>query len=289
VGVVSDIERQLGKLRVIEAGDGVPELRTSTMTHLVWCPPEWHAKARKTLAGLAERHPARTIFLIPEPGRRSEIDARAELKGFQLPGMAHEILSEVIQIRLRGDAARHPGSVVTPLLVSDLPVFCRWRGEPRWGSGELDEILGCTDRLVVDSSEWRGIPAAYADLAPLFERVAVSDIAFSRTLPWRRRLAELWPEIGSIERLRVEGPRADAEMIAGWLRSRLKREISLTRRAAAAVEAVWIDGEPAGSAGEPLSPSELLSRELDQFGRDRIYEAAVRAVGATAAAARASR
>ena len=71
MGVVSDIERQLGRLRALEAADGMPELRTSTMTHIVWCPPEWHAKARATLAGLAERHPARTIFLIPGAGRAS--------------------------------------------------------------------------------------------------------------------------------------------------------------------------------------------------------------------------
>ena len=42
--------------------------------------------------------------------------------------------------------------------------------------------------------------------------------------------------------------------------------------------AMWVDGEPVASPGDPLSPSELLSGELDQFGRDRIYEAAVRAV-----------
>ena len=36
----------------------------------------------------------------------------------------------MIELRLRGSAAHHPGSIVLPLLVSDLPVFCRWRGEP---------------------------------------------------------------------------------------------------------------------------------------------------------------
>jgi hypothetical protein len=277
MGVVSDIERQLGKLRAQEAADGMPELRTSTMTHIVWCPPKWRSQARATLAGLLERHPARTIFLIPEPGEQATIEARAELKDFQLQGLSREVLSEVIEIRLRGSAARHPGSIVLPLLVSDLPVFCRWRGEPAWGSGELEEVVGVTDRLVVDSSEWRGVPAAYLLLAALFDRVAVSDIAFSRTLPWRRRLAELWPEIKTIEKLRVEGPRADAELVAGWLRARLKRDVALTRRNAATVTAMWVDGERIESPGEPLSPSELLSAELDQFGRDRVYEAAVRA------------
>ena len=131
---------------------------------------------------------------------------------------------------------------------------------------------------MVDSSEWREIPKAYSCLQDLFGSVAVSDIAFSRTLPWRRRLAELWPGIKTIEKLRVEGPRADAELVAGWLRSRLKRDVALTRRAAPAVKAMWVDGEPVESPGELLSGSELLSAELDQFGRNAIYEAAIAAV-----------
>lgn len=279
MSVVADIERELSRLRAQEAADGIPDLRTSTMTHLVWCPPAWLPKARATLAGLLERHPARTIFLIPEPGGRARVVARAELKDFHLRGMSRELLSEVIEIRLRGSAARHPGSIVLPLLVSDIPVFCRWRGEPAWASGALDEIVGVTDRLVVDSSEWRGAPAAYARLGELFDRVAVSDIAFSRTLLWRRRLAELWPQIGAIEKIRVAGPRADAELVAGWLRARLKRDVRLTRRDAATVTGMWVDGQAVASPGDPLGASDLLSAELDQFGRDRIYEAAVHAVG----------
>jgi glucose-6-phosphate dehydrogenase assembly protein OpcA len=278
VGVVSEIERQLARLREREAADGMPDLRTSTMTHIVWCPPAWRAQARATLAGLHERHPARTIILIPEPGRRAEIEARAELKDFRVHGLSREVLSEVIELRLRGSAARHPSSILLPLLVSGLPVFCRWRGEPAWGSGELAQIVSLTDRLVVDSSEWRGVPAAYALLAELFDQVAVSDIAFSRTHPWRSRLAELWPGIGTLNKLRVEGPRADAELVAGWLRARLQRDVMLTRRNSAAVAAMWVDGKPVASPGELLSPSELLSAELDQFGRDSVYEAAVRAV-----------
>jgi glucose-6-phosphate dehydrogenase assembly protein OpcA len=277
VGVVADIERRLGRLRAQEAEDGIPELRTSTMTHLVWCPPEWRAQARATLAGLLERHPARTIFLIPEPGGGDGIDVRVELKDFELRGLSREVFAEVIELRLRGSAARHPASVVLPLLVSDLPVFCRWRGEPRWGKSELAEIAGITDRLVVDSSEWRGVPRSYARLVDLFGRVAVSDIAFSRTRAWRRLLAELWPGIAAIDKLRVEGPRADAELLAGWLRSRLQRDVALTRRNAATVAALWVDGAPVAPPGEPSSASELLSGELDQFGRDPVYEAAVRA------------
>ncbi len=274
MGVVAEIEKRLCELRAVE-DDGVPELRTSTMTHIVWCPPRWRAQARATLAGLDERHPARTIFLVPVPGRAPRIEARVEIREFELEEAQREVVSEVIEIRLAGAAVHHPGSIVLPLLVSDLPVFCRWRGEPAWESPELQQIAALADRLVVDSAEWSAPVRGYGRLEELFDHVAVSDIAFARTLAWRRRLAELWPGIGSIERLRVEGPHAEAELLAGWLRSRLRRQVSLSRRGAAQIRAVWIDGERVEVAGSIASASDLLSAELDLLGRDPVYEAAV--------------
>lgn len=275
MGIVAEIEHRLARLRAQEEADGTPDLRTSTMTHVVWAPPRWLPTARRTLAGLAERHPARTIFLVPEPGRRTKVTTTATVCDFDVEGLTREVVSEVIEIRLCGTARRHPGSIVLPLLLSDLPVFCRWRGEPAWTSDALAEIVAACDRLVVDSAEWSNAPAGYARLAELYERVAVSDIAFARTLPWRESLAALWPGIAAVERLRVHGPRADAELLAGWLRSRLRRPVSLTRRRAEALTEVLVDGDAVVPArGDPLGASDLLSAELDQLGRDRVYEEA---------------
>ena len=275
MGIVSEIERQLASLRETASGGSGPILRTSTMTHLVWASPEWLPQARATLAGLHDRHPARTIFLIPEPRRRRAITASASLHAVQVDE-ARDAYAEVLEIRLCGDAIAHPASVALPLLVSDLPVFCRWRGAPAWESSQLQELVGVADRLVVDSSEWRELPAAYARLGALFERIAVSDIAFARTVHWRARLAERWPGIATVERVRVEGPKADALLLAGWLRSRLGRAVSLSRRAADVVSGIWVDGEPVDPpTGEQASGSDLLSAELDVFGRDPVYEAAV--------------
>src|SRR5205823_68198 len=100
-----------------------------------------------------------------------------------------EVERELARLRdasTRGGKA--PASIVQPLLVSDLPVFCRWRGEPAWGSPELDQLVALADRLVVDSGEWDDLPYAYTHLAGLFERTAVSDIAWGRSLGWRLRL-----------------------------------------------------------------------------------------------------
>jgi glucose-6-phosphate dehydrogenase assembly protein OpcA len=277
MGVVGEIENELARLREKQSGDNAPVMRTSTMTHVVWAPPAWLPKARATLAGLHDRHPARTIFLVPEPRRTRGITASTSLHAVQVDG-SREAYAEVIEIRLCGDAIAHPASVVLPLLISDLPVFCRWRGEPEWTSPQLDELVSVVDRLVVNSSEWHGLPGPYGRLAALFDRVGVSDIAFSRTLAWRATLAEHWPGIGRVERLRVEGPKADALLLAGWLRSRLRRDIALSHRGAEQVRAIRVDGDAVEPpVGEAATGSDLLSAELDVFGRDPVYEAAVHA------------
>ena len=53
-----------------------PNLRTSVMTHIAWVPPQWQSAAEQTLAGMAERHPSRTLLLVPRPDER-ERDRRA--------------------------------------------------------------------------------------------------------------------------------------------------------------------------------------------------------------------
>ena len=78
--------------------------------------------------------------------------------------------------------------------------------------------------------------------------------------------------------LSVTGPKADALLLAGWLRSRLGKSVKLTHRSAERLERVAVDGEPvAPPRGGSPSASDLLSAELDVFGRDPIYEAAVKA------------
>lgn len=273
MSVVSQVERRLGELRVKRA-EGT---RTSVMTHVAWAPPQWEAAARKTLAGLEELHPSRTILLFPDPKRADGIDVHVDLRCFDVGG-PREVCSDVIELRLGGMRTRVPGSIVQPLLITDLPTFCRWRGLPPWGEPELEQLVDVCDRLVVDSSEWRGLPKVYEEVAKLFDRIAVSDIAWGRAVGWRGRLAAEWPAIKKMKKLSVTGPKADALLLAGWLRSRLRKEVHLSHRSSEELERVAIDDEPvAPPRGGPPSPSDLLSAELDQFGRDRIYEAAVTA------------
>lgn len=279
---LAEVDAALGRLRAAAApAGGPPNLRTSVMTHLAWVPDEWLEPARAALAGMAEMHPSRTILLRPEPDAGADrIDAAASLECYAIPGVERTVCSEVIELRLLGRRAKAPASVVEPLLISDLPVFLRWRGEPPWGAAELDQLVTIVDRLIVDSTEWDELPFPYRHLAELFPRAATSDIAWARTSRWRSLLATLWPGIADVGTVRVRGTQAQAWLLLGWLRSRLGRDdVALEHVAAERLEGIDLDGEPAPfPPGDPPKPSDVLSDELDRFTRDPVYEAAVAAI-----------
>jgi glucose-6-phosphate dehydrogenase assembly protein OpcA len=274
---LADVDTALARLRA-QAASETASMRTSVMTHIAWVPAEWTEQARAALEGMAERHPSRTIVLFPEPkAQDNRIDARAEVERWEVPDTDRGLVTEVVELTLRGSRAKVPASIVEPLLISDLPVFLRWRGKPSWNAPELEQLVDVTDRLIVDSTEWDDVPASYPRLAGLFPRCAASDIAWARTSRWREHLATLWPGIADMQTVRVRGTAAQAWLLCGWLRSRLGREeIALEHDPAERLEGVALDGEAVPlPPGDPPAPSDVLSDELERFTPDPVYEAAV--------------
>jgi glucose-6-phosphate dehydrogenase assembly protein OpcA len=274
---LADVDTALARLRAQAAAEAA-SMRTSVMTHIAWVPAEWVEPARAALEGMAERHPSRTILLYPEPDAPdNRIDARAEVERWEVPDTDRGLVTEVVELTLRGARATAPASIVAPLLISDLPVFLRWRGEPPWDAPQLEQLVGVADRLIVDSTEWDDVPEPYRRLTELFPRCAASDIAWARTSRWRSHLATMWPAIADVRAVRVRGTAAQAWLLCGWLRSRLGRqEIALEHDPAETLEGVALDGEPVPlPPGDPPAPSDVLSDELEHFTPDPVYEAAV--------------
>jgi hypothetical protein len=268
---IAEIEEQLACLRgeVTDGRGRKPNQRTSVMTHVAWVPPEWLDLAEQTLEGMEEHHPSRTLILVPLPDEDDGLDVELAVRCFSAGEGA--VAGEVVRLRLRGNRAAAPVSLVLPLAISDLPVFLRWRGEPPFGATHWEQLVEVADRLVVDSSEWDEL--RYGELAEMFEKAAVSDIEWARTYEWRVELAGCWPGIREQE-IRIRGPRGQATLLRGWLRARLGRAI---RPVEPADELrVRLGGEELRPPSDPgRSSSDLLSIELDRFGRDRVYEEAV--------------
>lgn len=279
---VAQIERELARLRFESSEEGgQPNLRTSVMTHIAWAPIEWQTAAEETLAGMAERHPSRTLLLVPKPDEPDGLDAQVSIRCYPVGDRA--ICGEVIELALRGNRASVPASIALPLLISDLPVFCRWRGQPDWDAPEFEQLVGMVDRLIVDSTEWPDLPDAYGRLVALFERVIVSDIAWERTERWRSLLASLWPDVAAVRAMCVHGTRAQGHLLAGWLTSRLGHAVELEIDEHELLEGIDLDGKPAPfPPGAAPGASDVLSAQLDRFVREPIYEASVRAAAVRA-------
>jgi hypothetical protein len=230
------------------------------------------------MRGLGDRVPSRTLLLHPDPDAEGDgFDATIVVDRFS--GERSGVSVEIVRICLRGSTTQAPASVVIPLLLPHLPVFLRWRGRPAFGRKHYEDLVGVADRLIVDSTEWDRLPSGLAKLSESFGRVAVSDLAWARTLPWRASIARLWPRIKEAKTLRVVGPRPEAVLLRAWLETRLRRRFRLSHEEGRKLTGVEVDGEPIAPArGLACTPSDLLSAELEFLARDRVYESAVRAV-----------
>jgi hypothetical protein len=84
-----------------------------------------------------------------------------------------------------------------------------------------------------------------------------------------------------VQTVGVRGTAAQAWLLCGWLRSRLGRdEIALEHDPAEKLLSVTLDGEAVPlPPGDPPTPSDVLSDELERFTPDPVYEAAVMAAG----------
>ena len=80
-----------------------------------------HHDAMKAANEAGREHPSRVLVAILRPGRgASSLDAEVRV-GEGVPG-------EAVLLRLHGELARVPESVITPLLLPDSPVIVWWPG-----------------------------------------------------------------------------------------------------------------------------------------------------------------
>ncbi|HKU58771.1 MAG TPA: glucose-6-phosphate dehydrogenase assembly protein OpcA, partial [Gaiellaceae bacterium] len=106
---IAEIERELARLRdATSSEDGQPNLRTSVMTHIAWVPDVWLDAAEATLMGMAERHPSRTLLLVPRPDAEDGLDATLSIRCFPVGDRA--VCSEVVELVLRGERSAAPAS-----------------------------------------------------------------------------------------------------------------------------------------------------------------------------------
>jgi glucose-6-phosphate dehydrogenase assembly protein OpcA len=235
-------------------------------------------------------HPARVLgVILGSPRGDSQVDAQV--------GTGSGWTGETALIRLTGEVVKHPDSVVLPLLLPDSPVAVWWPTDPP--ADPANDPLGLlAQRRITDSAN-----ASRAKARALHDQCRAytpgnTDLAWTRLTPWRALLAAALDQ----HPLKVTGGRVVAErinpsadLLAAWLRLRLKVDIERTTSGGPGVTEVVLDtaqgpisiSRPDGrlatysSPGHPDRPiglrrrevNELLSEELRRLDEDDVYAA----------------
>ncbi|HEY9287098.1 MAG TPA: glucose-6-phosphate dehydrogenase assembly protein OpcA [Candidatus Dormibacteraeota bacterium] len=191
------------------------------------------ASVKRVLEELSITNPSRTFLLLAQPHHGGE-KLEAEVSAQTRTETGHRVTTEQVTLHAHGDVATHLASVVTPLLISELPVVIWWPGLPTFDSRLFDDLCEIADRLIVDTDE--GFEREH--LARLLEvarrahaQAQIGDFNWARLVAWRHVTAQYFdmpgmlPRLAQIEGVRIaygaERPVAAAWLLAGWLKSRL--------------------------------------------------------------------
>ncbi|NPC96290.1 glucose-6-phosphate dehydrogenase assembly protein OpcA [Nocardioides sp. zg-DK7169] len=236
----------------------------------------------------AHEHPARVLGVIIGDGRgHGSVDAEV--------GIGAGWSGETALIRLSGEVTRHPESVVLPLLLPDSPVVAWWPTDAPEDPA-ADPLGALATRRITDSAS-----ATKARTLALQRQCASytrgnTDLAWTRLTPWRALLAGALDQqhltvTGALVGAERHNPSAD--LLAGWLGSRLKVQVERRATDGPGITEVELetrqgpirldrpDGRLAtfSSPGRPDRPTALrrrdlpalLAEELRRLDEDEVY------------------
>ena len=238
----------------------------------------------------SHEHPARVLGVILGSARgASQVDAQV--------GTGSGWSGETALIKLSGEVAKHPDSVVLPLLLPDSPVAVWWPTDPP-ADPAADPLGRLAQRRITDSAnatkaKTKALATQCASYTP-----GNTDLAWTRLTPWRALLAaslDQHPLKVTGARVVAERHNPSADLLVAWLRARLRTEVTRSTSAGPGVTEVTLetaqgpisitrpDGRLAtyASPGHPDRPialrrrpvHELLAEELRRLDEDDVYAA----------------
>jgi len=243
--------------------------------------------AMKATNEAGREHPSRVLVAVLRPGRAEpRVDAEIRV-GEGVPG-------ESVLLRLHGELAKVPESVVSPLLLPDSPVIVWWPG----GGPQVpakDPLGALGRRRITDAAATRRAALDFAARAEGYQP-GDTDFAWTRLTPWRALLAaalDQYPtRVMGAEVVSVKG-NPSADLLAAWLQCRLGVAVEQKTSRGPGITAVRMytpggpiavtrpDGAVATFSipGQPDRPvalkrrdtADLLSEELRRLDPDEVY------------------
>ncbi len=189
--------------------------------------------AARAVGRIGARHYARAIIVVAAPDAATHIEADVSLQRSVVDGRT--VYAEQVRLSVGGEAAFHLASVVTPLLVHDVPVYLWLIGSPPLEQAFGQDAVAVCEQIIVDSGAYRDAGAALGilarELGAVGDAVSLADIAWERGRLWRQLIAQCFDGqqvravLRGITAVRVEcstSVSAQGWLMAGWLDSRLR-------------------------------------------------------------------
>lgn len=190
-------------------------------------------KVERVLDGLSVMNPSRTLLLLAQHDRDApKLEGR--ITGQTRTETGHRVTTERVLLHAHGEVALHLASLVTPLLIPDLPVILWWPGRPDFDSPLFDALCELADRLVVDTDEGFD-DGALRRLLEVARRhhasASIGDFNWARLIPFRHLTAQFFDMPGMLAHLAriqgvtihhgADGSSTQAKLMAGWIRGRM--------------------------------------------------------------------
>jgi glucose-6-phosphate dehydrogenase assembly protein OpcA len=252
---VEVVERQLAELWKQTGGDRSSDnddaavLRARVANLLVFVANDAELNdVQELLPELTAIHPSRVLIMRGDreaEDRDIEMSVTSFCQTDKRSGAKRLCCEEVI-LKAQGKFVVELPSVALPLLVPDLSTFLWWRNALRVSDKVFDTLVRATDRLVIDSAEFKDPQRDLVEVNSLFTQdqsseVGISDLNWARLTLWRGLLADfydvpayrVWLDRINFVGIDYVGPELAPEtvapqalLIAGWLASRLGWELA---------------------------------------------------------------
>ena len=154
-------------------------------------------QASAVLDEVAIRHPSRAILAISRRSTEQRLEAWVSARCHIADAKTlRQICSEQITVRYDGEGTRELASVVSPLVINDLPVVLWWRAN-RLDRGYLEPFSRFIDMLIVDSlraADTKSFIKEMSGICSSSQRKPLFDLNWGRLIPWRRAIADAFSD-----------------------------------------------------------------------------------------------
>jgi len=242
-------------------------------------------QASAILDEVAIRHPSRAILAISRRASEQRLEAWVSARCHMADSKTlKQICSEQITVRYDGEGTKELASVVSPLVINDLPVILWWRAN-RLDRGYLEPFSRFIDMLIVDSvraADSKSFIKEMSSITSSASRRPLFDLNWGRLIPWRRAIADAFsdaappmslPSLSGISKVTIAFAHAQNGkeaaipaqplLLLSWLASRLGWQKSSASFTAGKFAAQFTSGK------------NTVSALIEPFASDKLSEGAV--------------